>query len=303
MTESEEMYLITIARLNEDGMEWPIPLSRLAEELSVLPVSVNQMIHKMDEAEILHYIPYKGVDLTPKGRRIAARILRLRRLWEVFLVEKLGLSFEEADDLACHMEHITSEDVAGRLSIFLDNPVISPHGRPIPQADGDTWAAPPQPLATLKVGQSGVVVSVQADDATGAFLSGEGVRPGVEVFILGISDSGARLVQAGEKQVSFADTITQKIMIRDRMEKLLMSSKQVPLSKLKVGESGAIVAINIKGAARRRFLDMGLVTGETITVKRVAPLGDPIDFIIKGYHLSLRKSEAKQIQVETTNEQ
>ena len=82
-----------------------------------------------------------------------------------------------------------------------------------------------------------------------------------------------------------------------------MSSKQVPLSKLKVGESGAIVAINIKGAARRRFLDMGLVTGETITVKRVAPLGDPIDFVIKGYHLSLRKSEAKQIQVETTNEQ
>lgn len=215
MTESEEMYLITIAQLSEDGMDGPIPLSRLAEELSVLPVSVNQMIHKMDETGMVRYIPYKGVELTPKGRQIAARMLRLRRLWEVFLVEKLGLSFEEADDLACRMEHITSDDVAGRLSIFLRNPVISPHGRPIPQVDGEAWAAPPQPLDNLKVGQSGVVVSLEADDATGAFLSGEGVRPGVEVFILGISDSGARLVQAGEKQVSLANTVAEKIMVRN----------------------------------------------------------------------------------------
>ncbi|MBU0512093.1 MAG: metal-dependent transcriptional regulator [Chloroflexi bacterium] len=215
MTESEEMYLITIAQLSEDGMAGPIPLSRLAEELSVLPVSVNQMIHKMDETGMVRYSPYKGVELTPKGRQIAARMLRLRRLWEVFLVEKLGLSFEEADDLACRMEHITSDDVAGRLSIFLRNPVISPHGRPIPQVDGEAWAAPPQPLDNLKVGQSGVVVSLEADDATGAFLSGEGVRPGVEVFILGISDSGARLVQAGEKQVSLANTVAEKIMVRN----------------------------------------------------------------------------------------
>jgi len=80
-----------------------------------------------------------------------------------------------------------------------------------------------------------------------------------------------------------------------------MSSQQVPLSKLKVGESGAISAIKIKGAARRRFLDMGLVTGEIIKVERVAPLGDPIDFIVKGYHLSLRKNEAKQIMVDVKN--
>ncbi len=303
MTESEEMYLITIARLSEDGMEWPIPLSRLAEALSVLPVSVNQMVHKMDEAGILRYIPYKGVELSKKGCQVAARILRLRRLWEVFLMEKLGLSFKEADDLACRMEHITSEDVASRLSSFLDDPVLSPQGRAIPQADGDAWSAPPQLLDNLEVGQSGVVVGVEADEATCAFLSGEGVRPGVEVFILGISDSGARLIQVGEKQVGLVNTVAEKIIIRDRMEKLLMSSKQVPLSKLKVGESGVIVAIDIQGAARRRFLDMGLVTGETVKVERVAPLGDPIDFIVKGYHLSLRKNEASQIQVDVENEQ
>lgn len=78
-----------------------------------------------------------------------------------------------------------------------------------------------------------------------------------------------------------------------------MKSNFLPLSDLKVGESGVIVKMDIKGKARQRFLAMGLIKGETVTVKRVAPLGDPIDFILKGYHLSLRKSEASEILVET----
>lgn len=78
-----------------------------------------------------------------------------------------------------------------------------------------------------------------------------------------------------------------------------MKSNFLPLSDLRVGESGVIVKMDIKGKARQRFLAMGLIKGETVTVKRVAPLGDPIDFILKGYHLSLRKSEASEILVET----
>jgi Fe2+ transport system protein FeoA len=78
-----------------------------------------------------------------------------------------------------------------------------------------------------------------------------------------------------------------------------MKSSFLPLSDLKVGESGVIVKMDIKGKARQRFLAMGLIKGETVTVKSVAPLGDPIDFIVKGYHLSLRKSEASEILVET----
>ena len=77
-----------------------------------------------------------------------------------------------------------------------------------------------------------------------------------------------------------------------------MGNSYVPLSSLQVGESGIIVKLNIKGTARQRFMAMGLVRGETITVERVAPLGDPVEFIIKGYHLSVRKSEASQILVQ-----
>lgn len=70
------------------------------------------------------------------------------------------------------------------------------------------------------------------------------------------------------------------------------------LNQLKPGERGTIVRVGGQGAVRRRILDMGVVSGAEIEVLRVAPLGDPVELLIKGYNLSLRKSEAQQIQVE-----
>ncbi|HMQ56825.1 MAG TPA: FeoA family protein [Anaerolineae bacterium] len=71
----------------------------------------------------------------------------------------------------------------------------------------------------------------------------------------------------------------------------------VLLSQLTPGQSGTIVRVGGHAAARRRLLEMGLVRGETIRVERVAPLGDPIEFQIKGYHLSLRRQDAAKIEI------
>lgn len=81
----------------------------------------------------------------------------------------------------------------------------------------------------------------------------------------------------------------------------ILDNGHVPLSSLEIGESGTIVKLNLKGSVRQRFMAMGLVRGEKVTVERVAPLGDPLEFLVKGYHLSLRKSEASQIIVARTN--
>ena len=75
-----------------------------------------------------------------------------------------------------------------------------------------------------------------------------------------------------------------------------MASKY--LHELEPGEKGRVVKVG-GGGIHRRLLDMGLVSGSEIEVERVAPLGDPIEIKIKGYHLSLRKEEAVNIQVET----
>jgi len=74
--------------------------------------------------------------------------------------------------------------------------------------------------------------------------------------------------------------------------------KEKRLQELKPGEVGRAVRILGPGSIHRRILDMGIVKGTKIEVERVAPLGDPIEVKIKGYHLSLRKEEASNIIVE-----
>jgi Fe2+ transport system protein FeoA len=71
----------------------------------------------------------------------------------------------------------------------------------------------------------------------------------------------------------------------------------IQLHLLKPGQRATINRINGASALRRRFIEMGIVKGETILIERHAPLGDPVEYLIKGYHLALRKEEAAQIEV------
>ncbi len=70
------------------------------------------------------------------------------------------------------------------------------------------------------------------------------------------------------------------------------------LSHIAIGQSARIVRVGGERLTRRRLLDMGLIVGETVTVTRLAPMGDPIEILVKSYRLSLRKHEASQIVVE-----
>jgi len=70
------------------------------------------------------------------------------------------------------------------------------------------------------------------------------------------------------------------------------------LAMLRVGEKGRILRVSAEGALKRRLLDMGVIAGETVAVQKIAPLGDPMEILVKAYHLSLRKKEAEGITVE-----
>lgn len=74
-------------------------------------------------------------------------------------------------------------------------------------------------------------------------------------------------------------------------------SESTQLHLLRPGQRAVITKVNGNGALRRRFVEMGIVKGETILIERHAPLGDPIEYFIKGYHLALRKEEAANIEV------
>ena len=214
MSENEQMYLVTIAKLLEGDHESPVALSELANALSVLPVSVNQMIRKMDESGLVKYYPYKGVEFTPSGRQLVMRILRYRRLWEVFLVKHLDMSLEEADAQACRMEHITSDDVANRLSTFLGSPSVCPQGHPIPQVDGEEVTVVNLPLNQLSLGQRGHIIAIEVNETTGAFLSDEGITPGTQVASLAIGNSNAMLIETNQGQVYLAENIASMISVQ-----------------------------------------------------------------------------------------
>ncbi len=70
------------------------------------------------------------------------------------------------------------------------------------------------------------------------------------------------------------------------------------LKDIKIGKTAKVVKVHGEGATRRRIMDMGITKGVEVYVRRVAPLGDPLELFVRGYELSLRKSDAQMIEVE-----
>lgn len=213
MSESEQMYLLTLAMLAEDGLAPPIPLAALAHARAIQPVSVNQMVRKLADTGLVTYVPYKGVELTDAGQQIATRVLRYRRLWECLLVEKLGMPPAEADTLACRLEHLTADDVADRLAHFLDDPRVSPQGKPIPPSSTPLEAAAWLPLPNAPFEARVQVMQVNADAATRAFLAEEGLRPGALLLVLAASSSGALLLDVAGQHVRIARAVADQILV------------------------------------------------------------------------------------------
>lgn len=195
LSESEQMYLLTLALLSENGLDGLAPLSLLAAELKITAVSANQMVRKLSEAGLLEYQPYKGVGLTGAGWQAALGILRHRRLWEVFLCEKLHFPAVEAEGLACRLEHVLPHSAAERLAEFLGHPSASPQGKPIPPLQAEAPLHCDQPLNAFTPGETGRITQLQGDQATRNFLAGEGLQSGLRLQILGVGEAGAVLVE------------------------------------------------------------------------------------------------------------
>jgi DtxR family Mn-dependent transcriptional regulator len=211
-SESEEMYLITIAMAVEDGQEGPVPVPQLADALEVSRVSANEMVKKLDSRGLVEYVPYKGALLSSEGERIARTILRRRRLWSVFLSDQLGLTPRAADAVACEFEHITPADVARRLSDFLGDPRVSPQGKPIP-LPGDPGVAdqPVTPLPELQAGGSAEVIQINGRVAERSFLGDQGVKPGAEITVLAVAEDGGCLLEAGKGRVHLSNDVARLV--------------------------------------------------------------------------------------------
>ncbi len=166
-TLSEENYLKIIYNLDKQGLKKITPTA-IADALNNNPASVVDMIKKLTEKQLLDYEKSKGANLTETGRKIAISVVRKHRLWEVFLLEKLGYGWDEVHDIAEQLEHVHHNDLADRLDKFLGLPLYDPHGDPIPKANGETAITYKTLLAEIEEGKTCQVVAVK--DTSAAFL-------------------------------------------------------------------------------------------------------------------------------------
>jgi DtxR family Mn-dependent transcriptional regulator len=164
---SEENYLKAIYALYSMG-SGKVSLKAIAEKLNNNPASAIDMLKKLSAKKLIQYDKSKGPKLTDKGMKLALAIVRKHRLWEVFLAEKLGYSWDEVHDIAEQLEHVTHKDLAERLDKFLDFPEYDPHGDPIPKSDGKLPKESGVVLSEFEAGKSGTVVAV--NDSSTSFL-------------------------------------------------------------------------------------------------------------------------------------
>ena len=165
---TEENYLKEIYKLQEQSGD-TVANSDLAKALDVHSASVTDMLKKMSKKKLINYEKSKGFRLTEKGKQIALSIIRKHRLWEVFLLEKLGFGWDEVHEIAKQLEHIQSESLINRLDTYLGHPKADPHGDPIPNANGILVKTKAVLLSEMKKDQSGKFTGVI--DHSPAFLS------------------------------------------------------------------------------------------------------------------------------------
>src|SRR5215213_11544425 len=137
-----------------------VTTTAIASRMGVTAASASGMVRKLCELELVSHEPYKGVQLTAKGARVALEVLRHHRLLELYLAEDLGVPWDRVHDEAEVLEHVLSEELEDLIAAKLGNPTRDPHGDPIPTRDLVIEEVPTESLADLDAGAEGCFVRV-----------------------------------------------------------------------------------------------------------------------------------------------
>ena len=212
---TEENYLKAIYKLQEKHGDI-VATSALAQAMGVHAPSVTDMLKKLARKKLVAYQKSKGVKLTERGRQVAVGIIRNHRLWEVFLVDKLGYGWDQVHDLAEQLEHIRSKDLVNKLDAYLGFPKADPHGDPIPDENGIVPVTQAVPLSTLRAGS--VCVFTGVGDHSPRFLNyldKAGIALGEKITVKAVEDfdQAMTLQLAGRKQVVVGLKVTSSLLV------------------------------------------------------------------------------------------
>lgn len=196
--------------------EW-VATGELAEALSVSPGTVTSMLKTLDESGLVEYRPYSGAKLSTSGRNLAVRMLRRHRLIELFLVQTLGLSWDEVHEEAENMEHAVSDVLIDRIDEFLGHPACDPHGDPIPGTDGEFRG---QSSGTLRLSDCPPDACVRLVRVTNQrsdflrYLSESGIELGTEGVVTGNNaEAGIVTTRIDDREITISLTAANALLV------------------------------------------------------------------------------------------
>jgi len=269
-----------------------------------LDVSVNKVTEVLENLQALNLVEMKGNDfsLTPEGSKYALRIIRAHRVYERYLAEKTG--YDEADwHLQAHrLEHKLSLDEVEELAEELGNPTHDPHGSPIPTADGEiSFHKNAIPLTQLAQGKTARIVQMEDEpEAVYAQFTAEGLFLGQKIHLVEVSPQRYQFWSEDGEHV-LAPLIAKNITVVPIAVEATDEEKLPgqPLTMLKPGEEAQVVGISsrIRGAERRRLMDLGLLPGTVISVEMESAGRNPVAYRIRGAVIALRNIQARNIFV------
>ncbi|MCA6378841.1 MAG: metal-dependent transcriptional regulator [Cytophagales bacterium] len=211
---AEENYLKSIYHLSQAGSQ-SVLTNELAEAMNTKAASVTDMIKKLSTKEFISYEKYYGVNLTTKGKVVALSVIRKHRLWETFLVEKLGFSWDEVHEVAEQLEHIQSKRLIEKLDEYLGFPKVDPHGDPIPDTNGKIKALQQVMLASLKPGAASMIVAVKdSDSQLLKYLDKIGARPGKTIKVIEREEyDGSMEVSINNQRFFLSKEVSENILV------------------------------------------------------------------------------------------
>ncbi len=212
-TISKENYLKTIysESFNSEDI---VSATTLSGALGVTKSAVSDMAKKLSEQNYVNYKPYRGISLSTKGKKIALQIIRRHRLWELFLINVLDLSWSEVHEEAENLEHCTSDILVNKIDDFLDNPKFDPHGEPIPNRKGVMPLLPKLiKLSQVKIGNKYNISRVNdKNKELMNYLTQVGIKLNSEIKIVNILDyDNTIFVKIKKAIIPLSEKIAEKI--------------------------------------------------------------------------------------------
>ncbi|MFN2158904.1 MAG: DtxR family transcriptional regulator [Anaerolineales bacterium] len=274
-------------------------LESLAGALNISTSKAANLLENMQEGGLVE-IKGQSFFLTPQGRDYALQIIRAHRLWERYLSDETGYAESEWHDQADRYEHDLSISETSHLASQLGNPTHDPHGDPIPAADGSMVLHGGASLPGMPLDTALRIVHMEDEpEAVYAQLVAEGLHPGMDIRIIEKTPQRIQFWANGDQHLLAPLVAASISVVEVPREKPADKPVGQPLGILEPGQKGEVLEISprIRGAERRRMLDLGILPGTVIEAEMNSPSGDPTAYRIRGALIALRDDQANLIRI------